>query len=117
MATEYGHYDARPRRSRSLPGALRAPLEGRTWREFGYLLLSLPISIVLFTYAVTMVTVGAGLLITFLGIPVLAAGWPAAAPSAPWNGPGPAACWGCGWRIRCRCAAGTAQTGRSADSG
>ena len=44
-----------------------------TWREFGYLLLSLPISIVAFVFAVTMLSLGAGLLITFLGVPVLAA--------------------------------------------
>ncbi|WP_199553162.1 sensor histidine kinase [Streptomyces sp. N35] len=90
MATEYGHRtwsqfadeddypnvpDRRePARRHFLPPALRAPIEARTWREFGYLLLSLPMSILTFTYAVTMVSVGAGLLITFLGIPVLAAG-------------------------------------------
>jgi signal transduction histidine kinase len=70
MATEYGS----ERREHFLPAALRAPIEGRTWREFGYLLLSLPISIVFFTFAVACVSLGAGLLITFLGIPVLAAG-------------------------------------------
>ncbi|GGW79939.1 histidine kinase [Streptomyces lucensis JCM 4490] len=56
-----------------LPAALRAPFERRSWREFGYVLLSLPVSIVLFTWAVTMVALGAGLLVTFLGVPVLAA--------------------------------------------
>ncbi|MFI1396263.1 sensor histidine kinase [Streptomyces sp. NPDC020681] len=61
-------------RQHFLPAVVRAPLEGRTWREFGYLLLSLPISIVFFTFAVVTVSLGAGLLITFLGIPVLAAG-------------------------------------------
>ncbi|AZQ36701.1 sensor histidine kinase [Streptomyces cyaneochromogenes] len=86
MATEYGqgyghglglperglpeHGDERRHR---LPAGLRAPFEARSWREFGYVLLSLPISIVLFVYAVTMVSLGAGLLVTFLGIPVLAA--------------------------------------------
>jgi signal transduction histidine kinase len=89
MATEYGQrsgqgygshgtfdlderLDERRRGLRRLPTALRAPLEARHWREFGYVLLSLPISILLFTYAVTMVSLGAGLLITFLGVPVLA---------------------------------------------
>ena len=28
-----------------LPAALRAPFEGRTWRELGYVLLSMPISV------------------------------------------------------------------------
>ncbi|MEW1888490.1 MULTISPECIES: sensor domain-containing protein [unclassified Streptomyces] len=85
MATAYGPDTRDPQRSGSglgnrpsrrhvLPAALRAPLEGRTWREFLYLLLSLPISIVLFTFAITMVSLGAGLLVTFLGIPVLAGG-------------------------------------------
>jgi signal transduction histidine kinase len=77
MATDYGQsygfLDEGTRRHR-LPTGLRAPFEGRTWREFGYVLLSLPISVLLFTYAVTMVSIGAGLLVTFLGIPVLAAG-------------------------------------------
>jgi signal transduction histidine kinase len=60
------------RTRRRLPTVLRAPVEARSWRELGYVLLSLPISILLFTYAVTMVSLGAGLLITFLGVPVLA---------------------------------------------
>ncbi|MQY35444.1 hypothetical protein SRB17_34220 [Streptomyces sp. RB17] len=80
MATEYGHgYGYRREDGRStgtghrLPPALRAPFEARSWREFGYVLLSLPLSIVLFTWTVTMVSLGAGLLVTFLGVPVLAA--------------------------------------------
>ncbi|MER8062068.1 MULTISPECIES: sensor domain-containing protein [unclassified Streptomyces] len=90
MATQYGHggygqgydtgddegrygYGPHPGRRPRLPAALRAPFEGRTWRELGYVLLGLPISIVLFTWTVTMVSLGAGLLVTFLGVPVLAA--------------------------------------------
>ncbi|GAA4301677.1 sensor histidine kinase [Streptomyces venetus] len=82
MATEYGQgygldggpgYPGSTERRHRLPAALRAPVEGRTWRELGHVLLSLPISILLFTYAVTMVSLGAGLLVTFLGVPVLAA--------------------------------------------
>ncbi|MFD5748711.1 sensor histidine kinase [Streptomyces sp. NPDC127033] len=69
MAIDYGSRS----RPHVLPQALRAPVEGRMWREFGYLLLSLPISLALFCYAVTMTAAGAGLLVTFLGIPVLAA--------------------------------------------
>ncbi|MGP4053125.1 sensor histidine kinase [Streptomyces sp. 2A115] len=84
MATEYGQgygwddgpgfrgEDAEERRHR-LPAALRAPVEARSWREFGYLMLNLPVSIIMFTFTVTMVSLGVGLLITFLGIPVLAA--------------------------------------------
>ncbi|MGW7609587.1 sensor histidine kinase [Streptomyces sp. NPDC054766] len=84
MATEYGHgyghrsgpgFDgagAGERRHR-LPAPLRAPIEARSWREFGYVMLGLPLGIVMFVFAVTMVSLGAGLLITFLGIPVLAA--------------------------------------------
>ncbi|MGW1952315.1 sensor histidine kinase [Streptomyces sp. NPDC001920] len=87
MATEYGqgygHGLGFPERGlpehggerrHRLPAGLRAPFEARSWREFGYVLLSLPISIVLFVYGVTMVSLGAGLLVTFLGVPVLAAG-------------------------------------------
>ncbi|MCM3299037.1 sensor domain-containing protein [Streptomyces pseudogriseolus] len=83
MATEYGQGYGLPTgpghargvegRRHRMPAALRAPAEGRAWRELAYVLLSLPISILLFTYAVTMVSLGAGLLVTFLGVPVLAA--------------------------------------------
>ncbi|MGW6060857.1 sensor histidine kinase [Streptomyces sp. NPDC055189] len=85
MATEYGQEYGRMNRSefrgsdlderrRRLPAGLRAPIEARAWKEFGHVLLSLPISIVTFTFAVTMLSLGVGLLITFIGIPVLAAG-------------------------------------------
>ncbi|MEU6062914.1 MULTISPECIES: sensor histidine kinase [Streptomyces] len=82
MATEYGqgygHHSGpgfrdADERERRLPAALRAPFEARSWREFGYVLLGFPISTLLFVFAVTMVSLGAGLLVTFLGIPVLAA--------------------------------------------
>ncbi|MFH8468824.1 sensor histidine kinase [Streptomyces sp. NPDC017991] len=85
MATEYGQgygWDDGPgfrgegtgERWHRLPTALRAPIEPRSLREFAYLMLSLPISVFMFTFAVTMMSLGAGLLITFLGVPVLAAG-------------------------------------------
>ncbi|MEU3598755.1 sensor domain-containing protein [Streptomyces sp. NPDC006798] len=75
MATDHrpGRYDERADRRRIVPGALRAPFEGRTWREFWYLMLSLPISIVFFTFAVAALSLSAGLLITFVGVPILAA--------------------------------------------
>ncbi|MEU1103670.1 sensor domain-containing protein [Streptomyces tibetensis] len=82
MATEYGQgygldsgsgFPGSTERRHRLPAALRAPVEGRTWRELAHVLLSLPVGILMFTYAVTMVSLGAGLLVTFLGIPVLAA--------------------------------------------
>ncbi|MGI5513732.1 sensor histidine kinase [Streptomyces sp. CA-106131] len=82
MATQYGQgyadwdgpgsQGAGGRRHR-LPVALRAPIERRAWGELCYLLLSLPLGIAMFTYSVTMFSLGAGLLVTFLGIPVLAA--------------------------------------------
>ncbi|MFI8961489.1 sensor histidine kinase [Streptomyces sp. NPDC053493] len=55
-----------------LPAALRAPFEGRTWRAVGYVLTGLPLSVAYFCLAVTLVSAGAGLLVTFLGVPVLA---------------------------------------------
>ncbi|WP_405880370.1 sensor domain-containing protein [Streptomyces sp. NBC_01384] len=83
MATEYGqgyghrsgpgfHGAGAGERRHRLPAPLRAPIEARSWREFGYVMLSLPLGIIMFTFAVTMFSLGAGLLITFLGIPVLA---------------------------------------------
>ncbi|MFF3015952.1 sensor histidine kinase [Streptomyces sp. NPDC057939] len=51
---------------------LRAPLAARTWREFGYLLIGLPLSTLYFSLAIAGVSLGAGLLVTFVGVPVLA---------------------------------------------
>ncbi|MET7890995.1 sensor histidine kinase [Streptomyces mirabilis] len=84
MATEYGqgygypsgpgfHEAGAEERRHRLPTPLRAPIEARSWREFGYVMSSLPVGILMFTFAVTMFSLGMGLLITFLGIPVLAA--------------------------------------------
>ncbi|MET9603929.1 sensor domain-containing protein [Streptomyces sp. NPDC006512] len=58
--------------SRGAVAVLRAPVAARTWREFGYLLLGLPLSVLYFSLAVTGVSLGAGLLVTFIGVPVLA---------------------------------------------
>ncbi|MFD7096347.1 sensor histidine kinase [Streptomyces xanthophaeus] len=55
-----------------LGAVLRAPVAGRTWRELGFLLLGLPLSTLYFSLAIAGVSLGAGLLVTFLGIPVLA---------------------------------------------
>ncbi|MFC5250468.1 sensor histidine kinase [Streptomyces nigrescens] len=66
-------YAAHPRGPR-VPVWLSAPFSGRTWREFLYLFLSLPMSVLMFVYAITVISLGAGLLVTFLGIPVLAGG-------------------------------------------
>ncbi|AVH57123.1 MULTISPECIES: sensor histidine kinase [Streptomyces] len=88
MATEYGQGYGHPRgdgsgsgfhgagagdRRHRLPAPLRTPVEARSLREFGYVMLSLPLGVAMFTFAITMFSLGAGLLITFLGIPVLAA--------------------------------------------
>ncbi|MEX0173533.1 sensor histidine kinase [Streptomyces sp. LMG1-1-1.1] len=55
-----------------LPAAIRAPFEARTWRAFGYVLIGLPLSVCWFSLSVAFVSAGAGLLITFLGVPILA---------------------------------------------
>ncbi|MEU2156723.1 sensor domain-containing protein [Streptomyces sp. NPDC019396] len=74
MAMAYGtEPGARAPRSHRFPRPLRAPFEAGTWREFGFVLLSLPLSIVFFSLALSLATAGAGLVVTFLGIPVLAA--------------------------------------------
>lgn len=71
MATDYG---SRTQLQRPiLPTALRAPFGLRMVKEFVYLLLNLPMGILFFVYVVTMLSVSAGLLVTFLGIPLLAA--------------------------------------------
>ncbi len=100
MDTAYGH---RPSASR-LPTALRAPFSGRTWRELLYLVLSLPLSTVMFGYAVTMISLSAGLLVTFLGIPVLAGALVGCRGMGAWSGSGRAPCWSWTWPTRSRCA-------------
>jgi signal transduction histidine kinase len=47
-------------------------LSRRTWRETAHLVLDLPVGIALFTWAVTMLSLGIGLTITVIGIPLLA---------------------------------------------
>jgi signal transduction histidine kinase len=53
--------------------ALRAPFELRTWKETIHLLLNMPIGIATFTIVVTGFSLGFGLLITLIGIPILIA--------------------------------------------
>ncbi|MEU2182043.1 sensor histidine kinase [Streptomyces thermolilacinus] len=72
MALAYGPGTGRPRRAPRLPARLGVPLAARTWREFGHLVLGLPLSLAYFALTVTALAVGAGLVVTFVGIPVLA---------------------------------------------
>ncbi|MFE0350664.1 sensor histidine kinase [Streptomyces griseoluteus] len=71
MATHCTPCREEPARHR-LPAVLKAPLEARTWRELGYALTGLPVAVALFVWTVTMISLGAGLLVTFVGVPVLA---------------------------------------------
>ncbi|WP_416977579.1 sensor histidine kinase [Streptomyces sp. T028] len=72
---EHGEsYGGHGMRRRRLPAALVEPVSGRHWRELAYVLTGFPVSVAFFVFTVTMLSVGAGLLVTFLGIPVLAAG-------------------------------------------
>ena len=48
-------------------GFWRGPFVTRTWREFGYLVLALPWSIVGFVYVVAMIVLTLGLLVTVVG--------------------------------------------------
>ncbi|MFF4959051.1 sensor histidine kinase [Streptomyces sp. NPDC001222] len=56
------------------PPPARLALDGHTWREIAYLLANLPMSLVGFVYAVTVLSTGAGLTVTVIGLPLLAAG-------------------------------------------
>ncbi|HEY3478535.1 MAG TPA: sensor domain-containing protein [Streptomyces sp.] len=67
---------SQPGRS-TAPAALPPPrfaLDSVTWKEIGYLLLNLPASIVGFVYVVVMISVGLGLSVTVVGLPLLAFG-------------------------------------------
>jgi len=64
---------AQVRTPNPLVRALRAPFELRTWKETIHLLLNMPIGIATFTIIVTGFSLGFGLLITLVGIPILIA--------------------------------------------
>jgi hypothetical protein len=61
------------RTSNPFARALRAPFEAWTWKETIHLLLNMPLGIVTFTVIVTGFSLGFGLLITLIGIPILIA--------------------------------------------
>ena len=50
---------------------LRAVVAARTWRETAYLLLDLVVGVAGFTFVVTGLSLGVGLLITLIGVPIL----------------------------------------------
>ncbi|MER5469655.1 sensor domain-containing protein [Streptomyces sp. NPDC002935] len=56
-----------------LPAA-RLALDAQTWKEIAHLLVNLPASIIGFVYVVVMLATGAGLAVTVVGLPLLAAG-------------------------------------------
>lgn len=69
MATAFE--STRPRRA---PAVLNPPFGARAGRELLHVVTGLPLACAYFAVAVAMFSAGAGLLITFLGVPVLAAG-------------------------------------------
>ncbi|MFJ8882991.1 sensor histidine kinase [Streptomyces sp. NPDC102402] len=56
------------------PPPARFAFDRWTWKEIAYLLTSLPMAIAGFVYAVILVSVGAGLSVTVIGLPLLALG-------------------------------------------
>ncbi|MFC8085487.1 sensor histidine kinase [Streptomyces sp. NPDC057340] len=56
-----------------LPPA-RFAYDRHTWKEIAHLLANLPAALLGFTYVVTMLSVGVGLTVTVIGLPLLAAG-------------------------------------------
>jgi signal transduction histidine kinase len=58
--------------ARTLPAPLAVFTTRRTWGEFLYALLGLPLGIGGFVFTVTTISVSAGLLVTFIGLPLLA---------------------------------------------
>ncbi|MFB6605089.1 sensor histidine kinase [Streptomyces noursei] len=52
----------------------RSPLDAWTWREIGYLLVNLPLGLTAFVVLVVWLTLGIGLSVTVVGLPLLAAG-------------------------------------------
>ncbi|MCI0685629.1 MAG: sensor domain-containing protein [Sporichthyaceae bacterium] len=59
-----------PSLAQRVPFALM-PFHPRTWRETLYVLLSFPIGVAGFVFVVTMLSVGGGLIITLIGLPII----------------------------------------------
>ncbi|GAA2410110.1 sensor histidine kinase [Streptomyces glaucosporus] len=55
-----------------VPAALRAPFGGHAWREFLHVLTGLPLAAAAFALTLALTSAGIGLLVTFLGVPLLA---------------------------------------------
>ena len=55
------------------PHALTVYFERRTWAEFGYALIGLPLGIFAFVFTVTTLAVSLGFVVTIVGLPLLAA--------------------------------------------
>lgn len=71
-AARTGHAQAGAAARGSRPGFWRAPFAAPTFRTFGYVLASLPVAVAGFVFAVTLFSLGAGLAVTLLGLPVFA---------------------------------------------
>ncbi|MFI0223494.1 sensor histidine kinase [Streptomyces lydicus] len=56
------------------PPPPRAPFDGVTWREIGYLLANFPLGVPAFVVLVVWLVLGIGLSVTVVGLPLLAAG-------------------------------------------
>ncbi|MEW1754057.1 sensor domain-containing protein [Streptomyces angustmyceticus] len=56
------------------PPPPQRPLSGATWREIGYLLANLPLGLAGFVVLVVWLTLGIGLTVTVIGLPLLASG-------------------------------------------
>ncbi|MGA5319787.1 sensor histidine kinase [Streptomyces seoulensis] len=54
------------------PPSARLAFDAYTWKEIAHLLLNLPLAVVGFVYAVTVLSVSGGLTVTVLGLPLLA---------------------------------------------
>ncbi|MER5867457.1 sensor domain-containing protein [Kitasatospora sp. NPDC002040] len=63
---------AERRSSRAQPGFWRAPFAAATYREVGFVLTSLPLAVLGFAFVVSFFSLGLGLFVTALGLPVLA---------------------------------------------
>ncbi|CAM5593220.1 histidine kinase OS=Streptomyces alboniger OX=132473 GN=CP975_20685 PE=4 SV=1 [Streptomyces alboniger] len=69
----HSHPEAAPYGEAGRPvGFWRAPFAAGTFREIGHVLVSLPVATAGFSFAVAGFTLGAGLFVTVLGLPVLA---------------------------------------------
>ena len=72
MSSDFWHAEQAMNRSANLPRVLTEPFRRETWSRLLFALLGLPLGVAGFTFTVFALSFSAGMMITFVGLPLLA---------------------------------------------